>query len=445
MQISDLISNPRLTVENVRSDALAKLRPGQIVQARVLNASSAGSLRLRIGNVEIAARTPLQFNAGERLTLSVVRTAAPIELKLLHQANPREVQARVLRSALPRQMPLGRLMEQLGKLGGAGHTSPRGIPGTATPTAENSPTADRPLTTPRAGREVPVAKTLDTAGRPIPAPPARSPATAAPPVAAAAAQTPLAKGSLTPASMEAVQRVLGHFPLAEQPPTPERLRRAFKQSGIFLETNLAQGVNPGRDLKADLLRLLMQITLDGGKTGHQQAQAPGQKDAVQQQSLQSPVSGLLGELRNQAEAGLARILVNQLGALPQADGTQQVWSFDLPVRQAHDSDNFTLQISREHTGNRAEADAVWSVHLQFDLAGLGPVSSRITLSGDEISSHFAAESEDTVERLALAMPQLNQALARAGLKVGSLSTGRGRIDSAQAAAERIPPLLDEKA
>ena len=446
MRISDLITHPRLAVENARSGALASLRPGQVLQARVINAAD-GNARLRIGNLELNARTPLQLEAGQRLTLSVVRTGSPMEMKLLRETSPQAIQAQVLRTALPRQIPLAPLMKRFDKLTGSPFPTTKAVPEAAlepgkpaTPTDRFQPGSNIAAAPPRASTlptdEVsqPV---LPTASRP------ESAASVAAPQTAPRENNPLPGGLL-----RAVQQVLDHQLSTEERLTPARLRRVFEQSGLFLEARLAEGAEPRRDLKSDLLRLMTQLSLVDPKGGRHTNPASPRTDNPQQPAPATPLANLLGELRSQAEAGLSRILINQVAALPQSDSTQQVWTFDLPVRQGQNSDNFTLQISREDTGKSTDAAAagtVWSVHLQFDLSDLGPVSSRITLKDGEISSHFTAERADTVARIASAMPKLNQALSRAGLEIGSLSAGQGSIGTIEGPAQRMPRLLDEKA
>ncbi len=458
MRINDPISNPRLVLESVRSSTLSSLRPGQIVEARVLPATSEGTTRLRIGNAAINARTPLQFSTGQRLTLLVVNTATPVTLKLVRDAGATETQTRALRSALPRQQPLGQLMGRMDKLAVANESPLRTAadrPAAATKpvSADSSSQVVR-----QAGRETALPNTT-AATRALPTPtlptPAAAPSavskTTAPGsvVAGTSATGPMSAASPAPVLTQSVQQVLGHFLSADEPLTPARLRQALDQSGLFLEARLAQGGNPGTDLKADLLRLLMQLALAGVKSGQQAEQTLLPRDTGQQQTLPAPLARWFGELLHQAEAALARVLVNQIGSVPQAESTQQIWAFDLPIRQPQGSDDFMLKISRENADGGADgakaSDTAWTVNLQFDLAGLGPVSSRITLRGDEISGHFSAEHAGTAERLTQALPKLDRAFARIGLKVGNLSAAQGKTGDNESVAAWIPRLLDEKA
>lgn len=459
MKISDLTANPRLTLERVRSETLSSLRPGQQVQARVISQTNSGNTRLQIGGAAVNARTPMRFDAGQRLVLEVVDRSTPQTLKLIRQQSPQALQSQLLRNALPKQLPIGRMMGQLERAAAAiGQAQEQRPAHAVTGDNSNRSTASRPeashpsvraktpapattAVSPSSNSKLPVAP--DIARGPLPEPAARAslPATAA-------GHFSVQKAPELPATplMRVVQEVLGNQLSGEDPLTAGRLRQSLDRSGLFLEARLARGENPGRDLKANLLRLLTLLPPASGRPETQPATA--NKTQQEAPSLPAMTVRLLGELLTQAEAGMARVLVNQLASLPSTDSNQQVWAFDLPIRQPHGSDSFTLRITRDDPdsadgGSRAEAR--WSVDIHFDLPGLGPVSSRITLRGDEVSSHFAAERPDTVRRLRLAMPDLEHAFTRAGLKVANLSAGPGKADRAELPVAEIPRLLDEKA
>jgi len=139
------------------------------------------------------------------------------------------------------------------------------------------------------------------------------------------------------------------------------------------------------------------------------------------------------------------VLVNQLASLPSNESPQQVWHFELPIRQPDGTDSFRVRLGRQRKSVDGKEENIWSVNLDFDLEPLGPVTSCLILQGDEITSHFIAEREQSAERLEQAMPILSEAFVRAGLRIGSMTTGHGRATSQEDAPPRTPyPLLDEK-
>ena len=66
MQITDLTINPRLIIEQIRSQGLELLRTGQVVQASVIEPTKQGVAKLSIGGTEVLARTQVSLSAGER-------------------------------------------------------------------------------------------------------------------------------------------------------------------------------------------------------------------------------------------------------------------------------------------------------------------------------------------------------------------------------------------
>ncbi len=128
MQIADLLANPKLVIEQARSEIFSQLRPGQTVQAAVLEPPRMGIARLRIGNSEVMIRTLLPLVTGEQLQLYVQKdsNSNQLELRLIQEATLKHYQAQALRTLLPRQIPLQKLMESIRQIVGnnPGRSSP---------------------------------------------------------------------------------------------------------------------------------------------------------------------------------------------------------------------------------------------------------------------------------------------------------------------------------
>jgi hypothetical protein len=208
---------------------------------------------------------------------------------------------------------------------------------------------------------------------------------------------------------------------------------------------LAAGQIPQNDLKASLFRLLFLL---GGKVFtpvNQQTSSAGGRNVQNQAATADAVRPqALLELRNQVEGALARVQLNQLASMPTEDQTRQVWQFELPINRKEQSDSFLLRFERETRGSEPPRQIYWTVTLDFDIAPLGPISARLALHGDEISSHFTAQLGETARRIASEMPKLEQALIKAGLSIRKLSATQGSVPKPEPQA--IPaPLLDERA
>ncbi|MEW7978392.1 MAG: hypothetical protein AB2813_00860 [Candidatus Sedimenticola endophacoides] len=87
---------------------LGRFRPGTTEDQRAI---------LRIANLEVEVRTLLTLKPGERLLLSVIKGGRLAQMLLLgEEAAGGGVEARALRAILPRQPPLGLLLERLRSL-----------------------------------------------------------------------------------------------------------------------------------------------------------------------------------------------------------------------------------------------------------------------------------------------------------------------------------------
>ncbi|OOZ36996.1 flagellar hook-length control protein FliK [Solemya velesiana gill symbiont] len=113
MQISDLINNPRLYIEETRLRAIEDLRPGQTVKATVLAPTRDNVAKLQVGRLEVLVRTPIGLEKGQQLNINVVKAGSSPELSLLRESTLAELQARFFRAVLPKQQPLPAFFNKL--------------------------------------------------------------------------------------------------------------------------------------------------------------------------------------------------------------------------------------------------------------------------------------------------------------------------------------------
>jgi hypothetical protein len=142
---------------------------------------------------------------------------------------------------------------------------------------------------------------------------------------------------------------------------------------------------------------------------------------------------LLEQLLQQTEAGLARILTQQLHTASH-DPQRPVWLLELPVRQGDGVDVFDLRIQRDAEDKEADAKRAqhtWTVMLAFDLQGLGPVRAQVSLVQDQISTFWWADQADTVELFHQHLDHLQHRISAAGLKVNKLHCQQGIPDTEQ--------------
>lgn len=120
--------------------SLRTLEVGQIVNARILEVGSQGSLKLEIEGQQLTASSPtgLQPSPGQNIQLQLISATTPplFRVLLTSLANEQAAQAQLLRQLLPRQSGLDQLFDQLGQLLSGNQTAER-LP-TASPQPDTS-------------------------------------------------------------------------------------------------------------------------------------------------------------------------------------------------------------------------------------------------------------------------------------------------------------------
>lgn len=368
---------------------------GQILEATVVRQALDGTVTLRIGNQEMQARTGLALASDQPLTLQVAQSGTQVVLRILHASNttalPQPAQTRT--AATPEQATLTQAWRQV---------------------------------LPRAGDLQPL---LTETARLV-----QPPATGAPP-------------PLPPALMQMLVRLQSSLPRPESLGTPDGLKQALTDSGIFLEPKLAQALLThappavATDLKANLLQLVAQLRTQAGLA------ADGANRPVMPPSPPGIETPAVLPLLRHAEAALARIEHHQLALVNSGENTGPTALIaDLPVREQNWQGVLQLRIEddRAGSGETDTARRAWSVWLRFDFEALGAVQARVALTGDAVSVGLWAERPATAALFNDRLAELGGALRHAGLVAGELhcETGLPVVATTSPAPDR---LLDERA
>lgn len=403
---------------------VAAFQVGQVVHATAIGTPERGTVLLRIGHETVRAQTAAPLQTGQRLTLEVVSSGPRPMLRPLDASSMQDVVANAMRSALPRQTSLPKLLANLLAMTAATQTS-----------------------------------TSSKRAQP---------------------------GGTVPAEvMNLIKATVKGIATTEQVSTPRGLKLALRDSGPYLEQRLAQqpttatkGDEPKHDLKANLLRLSRALQSSHGKAAegstrgmHASARSnsggtftsaalasrlppialppvrntalPPQKSPPAVLGPQSSTVPQLGELLQQTQGALARIELTQLAGLPSEDTPDPGWVVELPMRNKQEVD--VLQARIEHRRPSGEEDQdVWSVTLTLNLKGLGPVYATLSLAGQNLSTVFWAEHSASAMRIRDHLDLLQAKLRGAGLTVDKIECRHGRVPSPEPPAI-IPGILDERA
>ncbi len=465
MQITDPLTNPQLFIEKAKSEVLQQIQAGSTVRATVVAPPKNGLVELAMGGQTLFAKTNLKVSQGENLLLDVVKAGPKLELAVIKAPTMESLKADILRTLMPKQVSLQQLVNTIKLLTGeqvsARHSiAPNGVQNTATPLV-NMPNAAPGGFSQEATQQLlqsilanAQSQTLNQATGVTPT--IQSPVSQKMAEVLAAAFSATKKGEVTdPKSLQAtpkdvqfakqLQIILNHAVSDKSPLTPERLKLALHQSGLLLESNLAQGQPITVDIKSSLLKLLFFLK---PLVMHAQATHLSTSSSVQAGSIAANSNILLRlmtELMAQSEGALARIQLNQMASLPQEESARQVWQFELPFNHSDKTEHVGIQIQRDEVSKEGEENTNWSVKLQFNIEPTGPITAHLILIGEEISSHFLATRSSSAETIEKMLPKLSAAFVAAGLKIGTVTAHHGDVNKAVTEYQPDFPILDERA
>ena len=127
---------------------------------------------------------------------------------------------------------------------------------------------------------------------------------------------------------------------------------------------------------------------------------------------------------------------------------QQPLSLNLTLPFVDEQQVRPLAIDIEQHGGRDEAaEPRWDIRLDFELAGLGPLSCLVSLRAARVGASFYSRSETIQAQIAAALPELRRQLDRVGLVADELHSHVGEPPSRPERKPRVPveSVIDLKA
>jgi hypothetical protein len=387
-------------------ELLSSLRPGQTLQAQVLNAPRAGLAQLLIQDIPLSARTERPLTPGQTLTLTVLETGDTPQLRVQDPQRPPTGQD-VLRLALPRQLPLTDSLTGLSQL--AARVLPL-LPGNA-----------REALLTLLERHVPLRQISSSAVR----------------------QAVTESGLFTEARLASGQQPLQ----GDRKILLLRLATALGARTTPLTTGAtgqaAAPLTSPTDLETFVPLSRAHLLAQRPGDAHQAMGSPAQASA--QAAGMTAEQQALDRLLRLVDASLARIQTHQAASLASDDPGQKVWQLEIPVTvPGQPPQAVELHIEPEDNNGAEEAEeAGWLVTVGFVFAQLGPVKAGVRLAGGRVSTTFWCERAAAVQRFEQHLPQLQTALEAAGLEVGHLAASQGQPPK-RVQAHAGQNLLDER-
>ena len=212
-----------------------------------------------------------------------------------------------------------------------------------------------------------------------------------------------APSNLSPTVVILVKQLIGLIPELRSLTTPDGLKTAILNSGLFMENKLAnieKFQNIEADLKISLLRLLAQF---------KHLNDPGSK------SINSAV-----------EAGLARIQHQQLTAAADSQPTPTAWLGELPLRNNDTTGVLHFHIQKDKDCPPESDQSNWSTWLILNLDDIGTMYAKVNISNKSVGVILWAESESALNMIKTNLDTLHQYISDAGLTVKNLQCYQGK-------------------
>jgi hypothetical protein len=174
---------------------------------------------------------------------------------------------------------------------------------------------------------------------------------------------------------------------------------------------------------------------------------------IQQQArpkqIQDNLSGqlktmaLLQELKTGIDGALAKITSQQLTTLTREADSLLLLLFDIYLKDK--TENHLIQFRLEQEKSEQEPNgSSWTVALNFNFNGAGPIEARLHLTNNTLSTVFCAEKENTAKEISKQINLLDTAFTRIGFDAINLDVTQGSISKPLDLAKNVY-LLDEKA
>lgn len=212
--------------------------------------------------------------------------------------------------------------------------------------------------------------------------------------------------------------------------TPEGLKQAFAQSGLFLESRLAHAVPgqaPADDLKSALTGIRQAARGDGGERGSSHAEiarlAEGGTERIKLMQLASLPAH--PEIVRNDEAGQGFRVSLAVPLAPQGPDRPQTAVMGVMIEHQPAQDAPVEDPARRESNGDAQPFP-WKVRIALDLEETGPVEAEIGLRGHAVSIQLWAEQPGMARLARQTLGDLHAALSGAAFEIVKLDVHDGR-------------------
>lgn len=204
-----------------------------------------------------------------------------------------------------------------------------------------------------------------------------------------------------------IQQILTSIPQSQNLESPQELKQALSNSGLFFENKLFNSPdNLTHDLKANLLKL--QTSLVQGQPESMSSHAYIKENLDQKTGL-----AISQAIERITSSQIRNLLENN-----KVEGLNLPLTIELPIRDKGETSVFQLQIDKDQTNNTTSPNKRrWLAKLLFDFPETGKFEARLNVEGNKLAVIFIAEEKETANRIHKQTKNLTKQLTNKGIEV----------------------------
>jgi hypothetical protein len=223
---------------------------------------------------------------------------------------------------------------------------------------------------------------------------------------------------LNESSQKLIQQLLSSIPQRQELESPQSVKQAIYNSGLFLENKLLNNPsNLTQDIKANWLNI---------QTAASQHSSDGN---TPQTAIKEGLDVKANEAISQAVERITSSQIRNLLEPNRLEGLTLPLNIELPIQDKDSTSIFQLQIDQDQSdSSKPEKKKKWLAKLLFDFPETGKFEARLNVEENKVAVIFVAEDKDTENKIRQRRDILAKQLEDKGLEVSKLESFSKPID-----------------
>lgn len=223
---------------------------------------------------------------------------------------------------------------------------------------------------------------------------------------------------LNESTQKLIQQLLSSIPQRQELESPQSVKQAIYNSGLFLENKLLNNPsNLTQDIKANWLNI---------QTAASQHSSDGN---TPQTAIKEGLDVKANEAISQAVERITSSQIRNLLEPNRLEGLTLPLNIELPIQDKDSTSIFQLQIDQDQSdSSKPEKKKKWLAKLLFDFPETGKFEARLNVEENKVAVIFVAEDKDTENKIRQRRDILAKQLEDKGLEVSKLESFSKPID-----------------